>query len=205
MDLPDKTNPQAPKKKVEAVVSTPAKEMKRPASKKFFDFLFAESPKALLRKVGRDVIIPRAKAGVEEAAGNFLSGMLWGDSTNRPMGNNVVRGTVIRGGAVNYAAISNQPSSMTQARQALPPSAGGPYRDLVFQTVADAERVLGGMYDLLNEYRVVAVGDLYELALLPSTATAISDNAHGWTSLDGARISKGRDGYVLELPRPTVI
>jgi len=204
MELPDKSNPVPPKKKVEAVVSTPAKEVSRPASRRFFDFVFAESPKQLLKKVARDVLVPRAKAGFEEAAQNFLGGMLWGDSTNRPM-SNVVRGTVIRGGAVNYAAISNQQSGMQQARQALPQTAGGPYRDLVFGTIADAERVLAGLYDALNEYRVVAVGDLYELAMLPSTATSISDNALGWTSLDGARITKARDGYCLELPRPSHI
>lgn len=198
MDLPDKTNPQ--KKKVVKPLVESSQEVKRPATRRFFDYVFAESPKDLIKKVARDVLVPRAKAGFEEAFNNFLGGMLWGDPTNRPM-SHMVRGTVIRGGSVNYAAISSNPAS--QARLALPhSSSAGNYRDLVFPTVQDAEIVLGGMYDLLNEYRVVAVGDLMEMSNRP---VAISDNSYGWTSLDGARISKVASGYVLELPRPTLI
>jgi len=201
MDAPDKSNPVPAKKKLAPVV-TSSVVTKRPASKRFFDFLFAESPKALLRRVVTDVVVPRAKAGVEEAAGNFLSGMLWGDASNRPLQSGVVRGTVIRSGAVNYNAISMMPNQgMALAHQAAPQTAVN-YRDLTFQTLQDAENVLANMYDSLNQYRIVAVGDLYELANQP---TQISDDRIGWTSLDGARISKSAQGYVLELPRPTLI
>jgi hypothetical protein len=58
------------------------------------------------------------------------------------------------------------------------------------------------MYDLLNQYRVVSVADLYELAEIE---TQISDNSYGWRSLDGARIRPTGGGYILELPRPTLI
>ena len=58
------------------------------------------------------------------------------------------------------------------------------------------------MYDLLNTYRVVAVADLYEAAGL---SPSISDNSYGWTSLEGATIRRVANGYVLELPRPTLI
>lgn len=198
MELPDKSADQ-PKKVVKPVVAS-SQEVKRPATRRFMDYMFAESPKDLMRKVGRDVIVPRMKAGLEEAFNNFLGGMLWGDPTNRPM-SHMVRGTVIRGGGVNYAQMHG--SAASQARLALPQSSsGGNYRDLVFPSVQDAELVLANLYELLNEYRVVAVGDLMELANRPS---AISDNSYGWTSLDGCRISKVANGYVLELPRPTLI
>ncbi len=171
-----------------------------PAAAGFFDFLFAESPKALGRKIGRDVIVPRMKAGFEEAVGSFLSGMLWGDSSNRPM-SNIVRGTVLRGGNIPYSQISN-PNLLMQARQANVQQSSGNYQDLVLPSQQAAEVLLANLYDLFNQYRVVAVGDLYDAAGITS---APSDNAYGWHSLDGARISKVRDGYLLELPRPTLI
>lgn len=198
MDLPDKSGiPKATRKKREAVIPEGAKKVERPATKRFFDFLFAESPKELAKKVGRDVVVPRIKAGFEQAFNEFLSGMLWGG--NKP--SNIVGGMVMRGGST-YQAISTQ-QAMLQARQALPLSeTTGGYQDLTVPTKEFAETLLANMYTLLNDYRVVAVADLYELANL---STGASDNAYGWTSLDGARISIVRDGYRLELPRPTRI
>lgn len=200
MELPDKSGVTPPKKKVEAVIPPGSKRVERPATRRFFDFLFAESPKDLARKVGRDVVVPRLKAGVEEAFNNFLAGMLWGGNSNRP--NSMIQGTVLRAGGTSYSAVSTQ-AAMLAARGALPVSAStGSYQDLVVPTQQFAETLLANMYDLLNQYRVVAVADLYEAAAL---TPAPADNSYGWTNLDAARISKVRDGYLLELPRPTLI
>lgn len=200
MEFPDKSGAAPKKAPVERVVTSPTKVVSRPATRRFYDFMFAESPKELLKRVTQNVLVPRAKAGLEEAANNFLAGMLWGDSSKRPM-SNVVQGTVIRSGAVNYAAISNTASpSMLQARAAAPH--GGNYHDIVFGTQQDAELVLGNLIERINEYRITSLGDLKEMA---GQNTLPSDEAYGWTSLDGARISKVRDGYVLELPRPVLI
>ena len=200
MELPDKSATGPPKKKIEPVVK--GTQVKRPASRRFFDTLFAESPKALGAKVARDVVVPRIKAGFEEAFNSFLSGMLWGDSSNRPL-TGIANRTVLSGGRTNYSAVNNRGmNGRQQAQQALTMQSSGNYQDLVVPTQQGAEILLANMYDLLNQYRVVAVADLYELAeITPS----ISDNSYGWSTLDGARISKVRDGYLLELPRPTLI
>lgn len=201
MDLPDKTGvPAVPKKEIKPVIAQ-ATQVKRPATRRFFDFLFAESPRALGARVGRDVVVPRLKAAGEEAINSFVAGMFWGEGSSRPMGQ-IVKGTVLRGGMTNYNGLSHMPSALNQARQANQTRIGGNYQDLVVPTQQDAERLLAGMYDLLNEYRVVAIADLYELA---NISPQPSDNAYGWTTLDGSRISKVRDGYLLELPRPALI
>lgn len=201
MDLPDKTaEPLGPKKDIKPVVSG-AVQVKRPATRRFLDFLFAESPRAVAKKMASDVLWPRSKAVFEEVANGFLSGMLWGDSSSRPI-SSMVKGTVLRGGGMNYQSISQQPMGLAQARQANVSRSSGKYEDLIVPTQEMAELLLGNMYDLLNQYRMVAVGDLYELAgMTPGT----SDNAYGWVSLDGARIIKQRDGYLLELPRPNLL
>jgi hypothetical protein len=201
MELPDKSGVTTPRKKVEAVIPPGSKKVERPATRRFFDFLFAESPKELGKKVARDVVVPRLKAGVEEAFNNFLAGMLWGGNQNRPLGG-MVQGTVLRAGASSYSTVSTQ-AAMLAARGALPAtSSNGSYQDLVVPTQQFAETLLANMYNLLDQYRVVAVADLYEAAAL---TPAPADNSYGWTSLDGARISKVREGYLLELPRPSLI
>lgn len=203
VDLPDKSataksaTASSDKPKLEPV--TKAEKVQRPATRRFMDRLFAESPKALGGRVLRDVIEPRIKAGVEEALNSFISGMMWGDSANRPISS--MRGTVLRGGNVSYSAMSS-PSALSQARAAVPRRAMGNYHDIALPTQQDAELVLANMYEVLNEYRRVAVADLYELVGLSSET---SDNGYGWTSLDGARINKTRAGYSLELPRPSLL
>jgi hypothetical protein len=201
MDLPDKTAAVTPpKKEIKAVVSG-AKKVKRPATRRFMDYLIAESPKAIAKKVLDEVVVPRVKAGIEQAFNEFLSGMLWNNSMNRPP-SNLVSGPMLRGGGVNYNVISSQQSSLQQARQATVSQSSGNYQDLVLPNQEYAETLLANLIELMNTYRVVAVADLYELA---GQTPAISDNSYGWMSLDTARISKVREGFLLELPRPSLI
>lgn len=207
MDLPDKTaspDPEQPKKHISPVVADGlVVRAPRPMTRRFLDFAFAESPKDLVKRVARDTLVPRAKAGVEEALQNFIHGMFWGQG-QAPL-SNIVRGTVLRGGGMNYNSISTGSAlqmAQAQAAAAAPNVSHGTYEDLVCPTQEIAERILANLYEVFNQYRVVAVADLYEMA---NITPATSDNAYGWLSLDGARITKERNGYVLALPRPTRI
>jgi len=203
MELPNKQEPPAnPEKKhiVPIVGDGLIVKAPRPVTRRFLDFVFAESPQDLVKRIGRDVLVPRAKAGVEEAFNNFIHGMFWGQGS-APL-SSIVKGTVLRGGGTNYQAISTQQSALTMAREANISRSTGAYEDLVCPSQEIAERLLAQLYEVFNAYRVVAVADLYEMANIP---TSPSDNAYGWLSLDGARITKERNGYVLALPRPTLV
>ena len=202
MELPNKQDPpkEVPKKNITAVVGEGVViKAPRPVTRRFFDFVFAESPKDIAKRVLANTLAPRLKAAGEEAANNFLHSMLWGQSA--PPMSAIVKGTVIRGGNNVYTQAS-QLSGLQQAQQAntARPTAG--YEDLICPTQEVAERILAQLYDVFNQYRVVAVGDLYEMAGIPP---APADQNMGWMSLDGARITKQRDGFALELPRPTRI
>lgn len=207
MDLPNKQAPpppEQPKKDIKQVVADGlVARAPRPMTRRFMDYVFAESPKDLAKKVLTNTLVPRGKAALEEAANGFLHGMLWGQGS--PPLSNIVKGTVLRGGGMNYNAISTGSAlQLAQAQAAAPQptrSAGG-YEDLVCPTQEIAERILAQLYQVFNQYRVVAVADLYEMA---NITPATSDNSFGWLSLDGARITKERNGYVLALPRPTLI
>lgn len=200
MDLPNKQDPPKAEEKREIVPVVQGVQVQRPATRRFFDFVFAESPKDISKRIGRDVVAPRIKAGIEEAIGSFVHGMFWGQGS-API-SSMVKGTVLRGGNnVYHAAGNTQPSALQQAQQQVQSNSGN-YEDVVCATQQDAEMLLANLFDTFNRYNVVSVGDLYEMARIP---TAISHNAYGWRSLDGARISKVRDGYALELPRPSLI
>ena len=55
------------------------------------------------------------------------------------------------------------------------------YDDVVLRTRGDAEAVLQAMDDILREYPVVSVADLYELADTPTDNWAANKN--GWTDI----------------------
>jgi hypothetical protein len=203
MDLPNKQEPpkEVPKKNIVAVVGEGVVvKAPRPVTRRFFDFVFAESPKDIAKRVLTNTLAPRLKAAGEEAANNFLHSMLWGQGS-APV-SSIVKGTVIRGGTNVYAQASGQPSALQQAREANQSRPSGIYQDLTCPTQEIAEQILAQLYDVFNQYRVVSVADLYEMAKIP---VSTSDNAYGWMSLDGARITQDRNGYVLALPRPTLI
>lgn len=207
MDLPDKSAPppEQPKKNITPVVSSgQVVKAPRPVTRRFMDFVFAESPKELGKRVFTNTLVPRGKAALEEAINGFIHGMMWGNGS--PPLSNIVKGTVLRGGGMNYNAISTgsalQQAQAQAAAASTPNRSTGGYEDLVCPTQEVAERLLAQLYEVFNQYRVVAVADLYEMA---NITPATSDNSYGWLSLDGARITKERNGYVLALPRPTLI
>lgn len=190
-----------PKKEPYAPVVSGAVRARRPIGRRIFNFMFAESPKTLGALVSKEVIVPRLKAGFEEAANSFLAGMLWGNSANRPM-SHLVRSATLRGNATNYSARSQLTPQQQIVQQAAPQHSSGNYEDLILRELEDAEMLLVHIIELLSQYNVVCVGDLYEKA---GIITQPSDSMYGWLSLQGARISKVREGYLLELPRPTLI
>lgn len=208
MDLPNKDQSPQPttpaRKKIEPVIPG-AVATKRPATRRFLGFLFAESPRELGQNVAKNVIVPRLKLGFEEAFNSFLSGMLWGNSGIRPP-QGLLRGTTI-GGGTDYRVISSggQPiSGLAQARQEQihTVTSVGNYRDLVCATEHHAQLLLATIYDIHNQYRIVSVADLYEAA---NKTPSPGDGNYGWTSLEGARIVKDREGFRLELPRPVLL
>lgn len=205
MEIPDKSQPAAEPKKVKQVIPDGgAQKVGRPASKRLMNFLVAESPKEVAKNVGINLVIPQLKAAFEAAANGFISGLLWNNS-GRPSGG-IVQGTVLNSNTSVYGGVVNGGVSPAQLAAAAAPQRPSGYQDLKLPTQQYAEALLTNMYQLLNEYRMVSVADLYESAGMP---TDPQDHKIGWMALDGVHIEKTRDpgtpggvAFVLALPRP---
>lgn len=59
-------------------------------------------------------------------------------------------------------------------------------RVLVFESSIDAEQTLEGMMDVLNEYSIVTVDNLY--ALIGLETESLRDRKYGWRDLTGAKV-----------------
>lgn len=74
-----------------------------------------------------------------------------------------------------------------------------PIYDWVFSNREEAEKVIQYMNEILECYGEVTVADLYDLV---GGNGAYRDRERCWTNLDGARVLRAKDGYLLVLPRP---
>jgi len=204
MQFPDKTEgpKEIPVKKVPVpIIPVGAFKVKRPASRRFKEFVFAESPKNIAGNVAKNVVVPRLKEGVQQALFAMINGMLFGNAGNA-VGQQFMQGTLLRGGATNYQAISNQPSGLQQAMAANQSRPKVKYTDVRFSNQQHAETILANMYNLMNTYGRVAIGDLNDMI---GVSSEISDNSYGWSTLQGSTISQDGGGWLLELPPTSLL
>jgi hypothetical protein len=73
------------------------------------------------------------------------------------------------------------------------------YKDIVYETKADALNVLQEMQDIIDAYGEVTVAALFEISEITDNHT---DNKYGWTDLGYAEPVRVDGGYGLRLPRP---
>ena len=76
------------------------------------------------------------------------------------------------------------------------------FGEIILATRVEANTVIERLYDLVNQFEVASVKDLYELVGAESDYT---DEKWGWTSMQGSDVQRINEGYLLDLPRPEPI
>lgn len=77
------------------------------------------------------------------------------------------------------------------------------FDEIILQNRQDVEEVREQMYNILTQYEVVTVADLYGLVGIKPDHT---DTTWGWTDLKGTEVGRVRGmGYLLDLPEPEPI
>ena len=131
------------------------------------------------------------------------------DMTNRVygaidtlLGNRRYQNTTVPGARVQYSGMYNPQTAVIQAPQQQAPatqvSAYGQYY-ITYDLRQDAELVLVKMLELLQIYRNVSVGDMFDLAGI-SSPNGYTDMKYGWRSLDDARVIPFGSKWVINLP-----
>ena len=136
-----------------------------------------------------DVLIPAIKKAISDIVTNGIDMLLYGESGGKRSGS-VASKVSYR----NYYDQRRDREDPTVQRA----KTGYRYDEVVFDTRGDAESVLMRMEEIIEEYGMVAVADLYDLADIKGTHT---DFKYGWTDLRAAVPTRVRDGYVLRLPK----
>lgn len=144
--------------------------------------------------VWRDVMIPTIK----ETICNIVELLLFG-STSRGKGRS-------RGGSNEHTSYSSYYYSSgrnsSTRRENDKNRAPRNFNEIVFATRMDCEEVISTLEESLEQYGAVSIADLYDAI---GVTGEYVDNKWGWK--DGARFSvrRVRDGYVIDMPKPTLL
>lgn len=185
-----KTREQNTDKKVEKVVSGKTSTKKKSGIRKLSDTFLSEDVSNVKSYIFSEVLLPAAKKLVSDIVTNGTNMLLYGEIKNKK-GNS---------SKVSYSRYYDD-----RSRDYRSPVVRNnfDYDEIIFETRGDAEAVLDAMYDILNQYKVISVAELYDLASI--TTHNYTCNNYGWVDLRGSSVVRVRDGYILKLPRALAI
>ena len=130
-----------------------------------------------------DVLIPTIKKTITDVVKNSIDMFFYGE-VSRPNRGNSSR--------ISYSAYYDRDREPRRRRNSLL------IDDIVLESRAEAEEVLDRLDEMIEEFGMASVLNLYDL--IGVTAPFTSDK-YGWTDIRNATAVRVRDGYLLKLPR----
>lgn len=190
-----KTASKTEKKAVEPVVSAEVTESKPGIGRRFKDVFLGADFKGASSYIVADVLFPAVRNMVVDATTKGVERFVYGDTapTSRRQSQR---------GHTSYRSSSSRHRALPDS----PPRRSGPDRpnsnEIILNNREDAEQVLDGLVDMIDQYDIATVADFRELAGLPSSFV---DNNWGWTDLGYVEAQQTREGWVINLPNPEPI
>lgn len=179
----ERTDVTEEKKKLEKVVVGQVKVKKKNGIGKFMSGFISDDAQDIKSYLFKDVVIPTVKKTITDIVDMILYGS---------RGKHSGRSSVSK---VSYRSYYDDPRDSRSEPRAI---SGYNFDDIILESRGDAEYVLDQLNDIIDQYKIASVADLYDLVGITRNYT---DNKYGWTNLASADIVRTRDGYMLKLPR----
>ena len=175
-------------RRAKKVVTGSAKTKKKSELSKLKGSIISEDASTVKSYILSDVLIPAAKKLLDDIICDGMHMILYGE-TGRDGRH---RSRVDR---VSYDRYSRRPEPR---RDTCDRRSVVDYDDVTFESRGDAEKVLQAMDDIMAEYGLVRVADLYDLAGLSCDYLGMD---YGWTNIQSAQVVRDRGEYVIKMPR----
>lgn len=169
------------------VVSGAVRTKKKSEIRKFADIFLAEDITTVKSYILMDVLVPAIKKAIDDIVSNGIHMLLYKEtdrSRSRP--------TAARVSYDNFSR-DRRDYNTPRARDDFD------YENISFTKRGDAEVVLSALEDIIDQYKVAKVADLYDLAGISTDNFMV--NRYGWADLRSAVIVSGRDGYYIRFPK----
>lgn len=177
-------------KKVDGVISGSASRKKRSDVKRFADVFIQEDVGNVKAYILMDVLVPAIKKALSDIVKDGIDMILYGEANRSRKNGNTSR--------INYRGYYERESDH-RGGSSFRSRGNIDYDEIVLDSRGDAEAILDAMNDIISQYGIVSVSDLYDLANLDHPPYTM--NKYGWTNIAGAKAVRVRDGYALKLPR----
>lgn len=193
----NRPEPSVPEKKIDSVISGTATTQKKNSFGKFKDSIIAEDARSVGSWLLTEVVYKSLKKFIYDMVTSGIDMLLYGETSHAKASSNGLSKISYNSYYTAYKSSSDSSRSVTPSASVLD------YDNIIFSSRGDAEAVLSTMLELLDQFGVVSVGDLYELAGVNTQNYMV--NKFGWTSLRNAQVMRCKDGYILKLPKATAI
>ena len=175
-------------KKIQKRVSKPAKTKKKGELRKIAEEFIVDDVKNIKTYVITDVLIPTIKDTIWDILTNTLDMFLFnGTKDHRKHGKSSPKISYR-----DYYDSKNDRGRNYEIRDRFD------YDELEFDSRGEADAVLTGMLETIDQYGVVSVADMYDMADVTAPYTG---NRYGWTSLRNAEVVRVRNAYIIKLPK----
>lgn len=185
-----KSKEKAADKRVEKVITGNARLKKKSGFQKLSDIFISEDIGNIKSYILLDIVIPTVKKTISEIIINGTDMILYGSNGGRKKSN------ASKISYREYYNENNRRNSGSRSRGVYD------YDNLIVNTRGEAEEILSGLDEIITQYRIASVADLYDLAGVTANHT---DYNYGWKDIHTASVARVRDGYTIKLPRPIPI
>lgn len=188
-------SPKQKPKKVEQVVKARVVRQKQPLSKRFKEHFMPSGGEPIGEHILFNVLLPGAQAAASEVLHQSID-IIMPVSSRRGVPRRGVGGfTEYRNGGTRRTPWDREdPRESGVDRRT---RATHSFDQVIIYDRAEAQTVLDEMYNLLDQYDQVTVGDFYDCV---GETKEFTDENYGWTTLAGTRIIRRNGGYVVDLP-----
>lgn len=194
-------------KKIEAVVTGEVVRRKKPVGRRFLETFLGGSAQEVARYLLMEVMLPAAKDLITDTVSQGVERLVYGETrsiSRRPGGYRPSSSASY----VSYNRMSSPGSGPLPSRRDDPRNISQQARrehnfdEVLLASRVEAENVYRKLIDLIERYQMFSVADFYSLVGVSASHT---DEKWGWASMDGIKIVRVHNGYIIEFPRAEVI
>ena len=177
---------------------------KKSGFSKFAGNIISEDAQNVKSYIVMDVLIPAFKKAISDIVTNGIDIILYGEAghTKKGHSNRVSYRNYYdnpgdrfsRSGSTRYDRVDTRERGDTR------PGRGSVslFDDIVVDSRGEAEDILSRMSEYLENYPVISVADMYDLANI--TQFPHTYNNYGWKSVAEAKVIRVSDGYLIKMP-----